>query len=221
MSWTARTTALLAAGLLLAARAGGQTPALVPTLVFSDQAIQAQGMSAGGSVIWFGIGRQVREYAETLSEHQAVTVADAQGQSQLAVAPAVPRHSIWVAVDLKTGLFVLAGPPAFPLRRFELKPAAVSVGGGSAGDQILDPSDIIEVLLVRPGQGAWSKSISRGSVEDQAGPGAAYVAFSLGQLLTVQPGGAAAPAKVNAGDLLFVAHPRAMEIGSAVIGARP
>jgi len=116
---------------------------------------------------------------------------------------------------------LFAAPPAFPLRRFDLKPAAVSVGGGSDADQILDSSDTIEVLLVRPGQGAWSKDISRGSADDQASPGAAYLAFSVSQMLPVQAGGAASPAKVNAGDLLFVAHPRAMEIGNAVIGARP
>src|SRR5215470_18716370 len=117
MKWTPRIAAAWAVGLLLAAaRAGGQAPTLAPTLVFSDQAIQAKGMSAGGSVVWFGIGSEVREYAETLSEHQDVTVADAQGQSILDVSPTVPRRSLWVAVDLETGLFALAAPPAFPVR---------------------------------------------------------------------------------------------------------
>jgi hypothetical protein len=228
MNWTPRTCAslsvslaALAIGLLPAGRADGQSSSATPALVFSDQTIQAVGMTAGGKVIWFGIGREVREYAETLSEHQEVMVADAKGQSILTVAPAVPRQSLWIAVDLTTGLFALAAPPAFPVRRFDLEPAAVSVGGGSAGDQILDSSDTIEVLLVRPGQGAWSKNVWRGSADDLASPGAAHLAFSVSALLPVQAGGAASPAKVNAGDLLFVAHPRAMEIGSALIGVRP
>jgi hypothetical protein len=86
---------------------------------------------------------------------------------------------------------------------------------------VVDPSDTIEVLLVRPGQGAWSKNVWRGSADDQASPGSTNLAFSLGQLLPLPAGGAAAPAKLIAGDLLFVAHPRAMEIGSVVLGAQP
>jgi hypothetical protein len=82
---------LLTAG-LVAGSAGGQTPAAGPTLAFSGQTIQAQGMTAGGAVVWFGIGREVREYAETLSDHQDVTVADAQGQATLQVKPAGPRR---------------------------------------------------------------------------------------------------------------------------------
>jgi hypothetical protein len=220
MRWGA-VPAVLAVGLSVAGTAGGQTPAPVPTLAFSDQAIQAQGMTAGGAVVWFGIGRVVQEYAETLSDHQDVTVADAQGQATLQVKPSVPRHSLWVAVDLETGRYALAAPPGFPLRSFALGPAAVSVGGGSAGDLLLDPSDTIEVLLVRPGQGAWSKNVWRGSADDQASPGSANLAFSLGRLLPLPAGGGAAPAKLSAGDLLFVAHPRGMEIGSVVTGARP
>src|ERR1700730_17803499 len=111
MNWIACTSAslsvslvALAIELLLAGRAHGQSPAASPSLVFSDQTIQALGMTAGGEVIWFGIGREVREYAETLSEHQEVTVADAQGQSVLKGAPAVPRQSLWVAVVRKTRL---------------------------------------------------------------------------------------------------------------------
>jgi hypothetical protein len=133
MRWGA-VPAVLAVGLSVAGAAGGQTPAVVPALVFSDQAIQAQGMTPGGSVVWFGIGREVQEYAETLSDHQDVTVADAQGQATVRVAPAVPQHSLWVAVDLGTGRYAMAAPPLFPLRTFALGPAAVSVVGGAAGD---------------------------------------------------------------------------------------
>ncbi len=54
--------ALLSSNLALR---GGAQPALQPgpVLSFSVQAVQAQGMTPAGTVVWFGVGRDVQEYA--------------------------------------------------------------------------------------------------------------------------------------------------------------
>jgi hypothetical protein len=211
----------LAGGLLLAGKVLGQTPPPPPALVFSNQTVQVQGMTPGGMVVWFGVLKVVQEYAPVLSQQVEVATADALGQSTLSITPFVPQVSIWVAVDLKTGAFTFGGPPGSPPQQIALAPLGLSIGGGAAPDQLVDAADFIEVLLVRPGIGAWTKTVGSGGVGDESNPSDAALKVSIGNLDPLAMGGAAAPVaplKVNAGDLLFVVHPRTMEIAIQVVG---
>jgi hypothetical protein len=194
-----------------------QTAAAPPTLTFSPQTVQVQGMTPGGTVVWFGMGLDVVEYSAMRSERQETAVADAQGGATLAFPSAVPPQSVWVAVDLATGAFALGSPPAFTPGRFNLAAGAIFSGTGSASDQLADPADCVHVLLVRPGQGAWAATIGRGGVNDQSSPTDASLRFSIESLVPLTPGAAAAPARLGAKDLLFVARPRTLEIGTATV----
>jgi|HubBroStandDraft_3_1064219.scaffolds.fasta_scaffold56101_2 hypothetical protein len=206
---------------LLGGGARAQTPAPGPSLAFSDQGVQARGMTPGGTVAWFKVGRVVVESAETFVERAEQGTADAQGQATLGMLGAVPRPSIWLAIDVKTGAYALDGFPGFPARRFELAPGAIRpAAGGLGSDRLVDSGDPIEVVLVRPGQGVWSKRVGRGGMDDVSDPADSQLQVALGKL-DVLGKGAAAPQKVSAGDLVFVVRPRTLEIGIATVGARP
>jgi hypothetical protein len=220
----ARSRALFLAAVTLLVPLGHPAPpveaqpiATAPTLAVGPQTIQVQGMTPGGTVVWFGMGLDIVEYSEMRSERQEEAVADAQGSATLAFPSAVPPQSVWVAVDLATGAFALGSPPAFTPGRFNLATGAIFSGTGSASDQLADPAGCVHVLLVRPGQGAWAGTIGRGGVNDLSSPTDASLRFEIQSLTPLAPGGAAAPARLGAQDLLFVARPRTMEIAAATV----
>jgi hypothetical protein len=215
-------TLALLGGTLALSLSAQSTPPESLSLGFSPQAVQVQGMTHSGTVIWFGVGRDVQEYAAIQSLVPQVGTADAQGQATLALAGPVPLLSIWVAVDYQTGSYVLGSPSAsFPVQQAGLDPAALVVGSGAAPDFLSDGADGIHLLLVRPGQGAWIKTLGRGGADDESNPGDSRLRLRLSHMTSLIQGGAAAPGKVTAKDLLFVVHPRTMDVATLVVGAQP
>jgi hypothetical protein len=188
-----------------------------PSLTFTEQGVDVDGMTPGGTVVWFGFGRDVVEYAAAHSQSQGTAVADSQGHAALAVPSGVPQQSVWVAVDLKNGAYAQASPAGFSPGGYGLGGGALNQGSGSAADKLLDPTDFIHVLLVRPGQGAWAATVGRGGPRDESDPAEGSLKVSFANFDALVPG-IPAPAKVNAKDLLVVAHPRTMEIGILTIG---
>jgi hypothetical protein len=208
---------LLPALLLSAAPpAAAQAPA-APSLSFTAQAVTAEGMTPGGTVIWFGFGREEVEYSAVHSERQETSAADAQGHAVLMAAAGVPQQSAWVAVDLKTGAWAQGSPAGFSPGGYALGGGAFDQGGAAAAGKLLDPTDFIHVLLVRPGQGAWAATIGRGGPKDESSAAEAKLKVSFANLDALVPG-VPAPTQLNAKDLLVVAHPRTMEIGILVGG---
>jgi hypothetical protein len=204
--------------LVLATAAAGAVPAAAgPALSLLAQEVDADGMTPGGVVVWFGMGREALEYSAAHSELQEAALADGQGHAALPVPAGVPEQSIWVAVDLKTGAYVQASPAGFAPGGFQLGGGALNLGAGSAADKLLDPADVIQVLLVRPGQGAWAATIGRGGPRDEADPAESSLKVSFGNLDPLVPG-VPAPAKLAPKDLVVVTHPRTMAIGILTIG---
>jgi hypothetical protein len=216
---------LLAARCLVAPDAFAQTtptPLPNPALVFPAGAVEVQGMTPGGTVIWFAAARDVQEYAAIQSITAQVGVADATGQAILTPAAPVSPLSIWIAVDYKTGAYALSSASAgFPLQQFGVDSSALSVGSAATPDFLLETGDRIYVLLVRPGHGAWTKTVGRGGVSDESSAGDASLRLRLGHLDVLLKSGDAAPDKASPKDLIFVIRPRTMEVGTLTVGAQP
>jgi hypothetical protein len=201
--------------------AWAQTASGGPALSVSAAAVTATGMSPGGAVVWLGMARKVIAYEPIHVRRHGTVQADAKGQAQLPVTEAVARRSIWVAVDLKTGGYATASPEGFAPLAFDLPGAAFEVRGGALADRLIDATDYGEVLLVRPGKGAWGKSVGRGGADDEAGPGEAAFKLSLDKLLPVPGTTDPSPGKLAARDLVFVLHPRTMAIAVVTFGSKP
>jgi hypothetical protein len=206
---------------LIPTRGAAQAP-LVPVLSFISQTSQVQGVTPGGTVVWFAAIRDVDEYTVAQTSVAQVAVADQTGMSTLTLTSPISPNSIWVAVDLKTGADVIGSPSAaFPLQLTTLEPDSLSVGAGASPDYLLDNATRIQVLLVRPGKGAWTKTVGRGGVDDEAAPTDAKLRFRLGHMEALIADGDLAPDKATAKDLLFVVHVRTMDVATLIVGARP
>jgi hypothetical protein len=198
-----------------------QTGPAVPALSVSAQAVTATGMTPGGAVVWLGMARKVVEYEAVYHRRQGVVKADALGTAQVPLAEAVPLQSIWLAVDLATGLFATASREGFSLLVFTLAPGALVVRGAALADQLVDAADHSEVLLVRPGKGAWGKTVGRGGAADESDPSEPAYKLSLDKLEPVSATDGPAPGKLSPRDLVFVLHPQAMALAVVVFGGKP
>ena len=191
------------------------------TLVVSDQAVTATGMTPGGTVVWLGMGRKVVEYEATFVRRRGSLLADAQGQAQIPLTEAVPSQSIWAAIDLASGAYATASPAGFTPLGLTLGPEAFELRGAGLADRLADVADYAEVLLVRPGKGAWGKAVGHGGTDDEGQPGDAAFRLAFDKLEPLPGTTSPAPGKLSAKDLIFVLHPQAMALAVVSFGGRP
>jgi hypothetical protein len=205
----------------LASPAWSQITSAGPSLVVAADAVTAAGMTPGGDIVWLAMLRKVVEYEAVYLRRQGVMQADAQGVAQLPVAEAVPPQSLWIAIDLKTGAYAMASPAGFSPLLFDLVPEALNVRGDALADQLVDVADHAEILLVRPGKGAWGKGVGRGGADDDSSPNDAAYKLSLDKLEPLRGADGPSTGKLNARDLLFVLHPEAMAVAVVTFRGKP
>ena len=91
---------------------------------------------------------------------------------------------------------------------------------GGAPDLLQDRRELIEVLLVRPGQGAWELTVGDGGPADEDGTGDGHLQASFSRMNPLASLAApSAPAKLAAGDLLVVVDPETLEVSVTQLGA--
>jgi hypothetical protein len=181
----------------------------VPKLTLGPQSLTGTGFTPGGQVAWLGAGREIAEYYATLVHPQGAATADAQGGVTVPLDRPVAPLSVWVAVDVTTGAYALVAPAGSAVRQVDPPPGAFRAGTPS--DLFADRHNLVEALLVRPGQGAWQLSVGDGGAADEDGQGDGQVRFSLDHLrpLAAAP---AAPAKALALDLLVILDVERLEV---------
>jgi hypothetical protein len=84
----------------------------------------------------------------------------------------------------------------------------VGQGPGNRFDRLADFRDYVEILLVRPGVGAWMLMTGDGTPSDESPPSDGLVRTSVGSMLPVGESGYP-PEEYERDDLLFRVAPRA------------
>jgi len=210
------------AGLFISAASWAQSRGTV-TITFEDSAVVASGLSAGKTMVWFGVERLVdADYSSDLYQHYKTDTVAADGTAHFTLDRAVAAASIWVAVDLDTGAFDVKAPASSPLRRSAQTSSQLLQGTGAAADQFLDTRTYVLGLAVRPGQGAWLFGGGDGGPRDLDKSANSRLSFALDQFDAL-PGSPTAPAKAGGTDLWFVIDPAAMEIATfqPLAGGKP
>jgi hypothetical protein len=199
--------------LLVLALCPGAAAAVEPTISIEPQAIVASGLTPGGQVVWFGVARQIAERTATLVRRERIaTDDDKDGSVRLELGQPVPFQSIWVTVDLATGAAAVAVPEGYPLRQVDLPGRDLHAGGGKP-DWVEDDRGYVEILLVRPGEGAWVATVGDGGAEDDDGAYDGRLVASLAHLHGVGASPAGGPQRFSPRDLVVVIDPNRMEVG--------
>lgn len=188
-----------------------------PAIGFEENAVVARGLTAGGSVVWFGVARERINWTSHVTEWQdAEALVDKDGWATLNLGREVPVKSVWVAVDMTTGGFAASSPPTYPWATHAAFPTE---GAVFASDRVSllsfrDDRQELEVLVVRPTVGAWRATVRHDDPASKEGTG---VVFSYSDLI---PWGKlpSSPGKLVPGDVIVAIDPNRMEYFAQQLG---
>jgi hypothetical protein len=183
-----------------------------PEITFERNSVKVDGISSHGQVVWFSVAREVAEddVADVVSRSGVRTDEDGDGKVVWELEGEVPLRSIWVAVDVATGRLAAASPTGYPLRQVGFRGRGLARGGGRS-DEVQDVRHSAEILVVRPGKGAWRSSVSDGRGDDEDGIADGRIAAALDHLHPVA-GAAEPPARFEPQDVVVVIDPIKMEL---------
>jgi hypothetical protein len=185
-----------------------------PVVSLEGNAVKVTRVTPAGKVVFFGIARDGQGYSLRASSFEDVVEdTDKDGAVQLDLPRPVPFRSIWAAVDLTSGEYAIAFPEGFTPTVLNFPVAALHRHDNGQGkpDLLDDRRCAIEVLVVRPGQGAWRQSLGDGDPDDEDGAANGRIDWSVDKGRAVK-NGPAAPADFDPGDVIVVMDPTRLEL---------
>jgi hypothetical protein len=210
---------LPAALLLLSILVPGADCAVALVLDLYEDDLLITGVTPGADAVLFSVAREPADFnAIIVRRLEVLSDTDSDGLVRWEVGQPVPFRSIWVAVDLASGELALATPEEYPLREAEIAEPLAKTGPGGALDQLEIGGDSIELLVVRPGVGAWVQSIVDGGEEDDDEPANRLVTATVPAMEAL---GASPPAPLELvlGDLVIGIDPDRMEVFTVYLTA--
>jgi hypothetical protein len=210
---------LLAAAALCAVASA--PPAAALSLRVESDAVVASEVTRGGNAVFFGVTYDATGFAPERA-HAAAIVHDDDNDGVVRFAPpgGVPPKGIWGVVDFATGAVQLGSRPGYRVLAAE-EPALRSLQKADVSER-LDRFErnigALELLVVRPGQGAWTISATEGGESDDDRAGNGNLVVNVENLRSLLPAGAA-PVKLQAGDVVLLIDPNDMRAEAATIGA--
>jgi hypothetical protein len=123
-------------------------------------------------------------------------------------------------VDVTPGAFALATPEGMPRREVALPGDSLVRSPRGAIEVLQDSRQFLEILVVRPGEGAWRLSVGDGGASDadRQPNGSIQAAFASMQAIQSAK---AAPGQLLPGDVIVVVDPRQMEFYATTFGKTP
>jgi hypothetical protein len=183
-----------------------------PAITFDKSSVSVAGISPNGRMVLFGVAREIAEddVATLVRRSQVLSDDDSDGVVKLDLGRDVPLRSVWVAVDLATGQVTAAAPEGYPLRRVNWRGVGIARGNPRA-DRVEDARRSAEVLLVRPGAGAWQLTVGDGGEGDDDGAADGKLAAALDRMTPVA-GTDPPPARFDPKDIVVLIDPNRLEL---------
>lgn len=205
LSW--RSTVFSLAFILLASTAAAdRSPSMA--IVFEERQLTVTGVTPGHRIVALGLGIGSHGHARLLTRHvEALPDDDLDGH--VTFRPhSLPAGSVWVAVDYETGDYVVATPTGEEPRLLAL----ADEPWGASRDRVGVSRADLEVLVVRPGVGAWNLWVADGGSRDSdhAMNGVSRLRLdAMNRLVGTEPKG---PPIAIPRDLLVVMDPHTLEL---------
>ncbi len=204
---------LLTLLVLLPAGALGQ-----PAVTFEHDAVRVSGLSPGTTAVVVAASLERPDvYVRVVRRQHLLADDDRDGQVSLDMPDGVPAHSTWAVVDVSTGSVTAAAPQDAPLRLRVAPKDAVQHAHAGGADSLSLPEPLLDLLLVRPGAGAWRGRFAEGTPTDGDGSGNGWLQMQPGQLA---PWGhtSPAPTQLVPGDALVAVNPETLAVYTLTIG---
>jgi hypothetical protein len=211
----------LAAVLSIAALAAA-VPARAGSLLltFGDRSVTVSGATPGGNVVLFDIAKEASGSVVPVPTKtgQAIVLHDDDhdGTVLFERERTIPLLAIWVAVDLASGQWVANGSPGFEPQTIALETLAKQDNAG----QLRKLSALVpemDVLLVRPGTGAWRIYAAKTSGLDENAHGERSLQIDVGQMIPLSAS-LPKPDALHQGDVIVLIEPQSMRFAVQEVG---
>lgn len=186
------------------------------TVRFSERAITVEGATAGGNVVYFGLARELTATAtpvRTLVRYaEVIADGDRDGTVRLEFASGVPAIGMWAVVDLSTGRHAAIPTPGYDPVRLDFTPQLLKKDNAGQLRKLQWPLAEMDVLLVRPGEGAWRIHAAKHSARDENRGKQDVLRLDV-EAMTAIGNSPPPPKHIKNGDVLAVMDPRWMQYG--------
>jgi hypothetical protein len=178
-------------------------------VTFEDSAaVVAAGLTPGSDAIFWSVGREPLGAVQRIVRHQGVEVVDALGEARFEPETgAVLLKSVWAVSDVTTGAFAIAAPPGFVLREIPFPGNGFAAGAPGRVNRLRHPKSALDLLMIRPGVGAWRLRAHDTSAKDRDGEDDDQVMTDLDDLEPFEPGGPEPPERFARDDVIVVIDP--------------
>jgi hypothetical protein len=138
------------------------------TMTFTSNTIIVGGVIRSQPIYLFGIVREPRGFINRIQSYDARLVDNAgTGTVSYVFDPDRCFRSIWVAVDLVSGVAVTGHPAGYPATPMSAPDQRIKKNEKGELAQISADGTMADFLLVRPSSGIWSQTAgSRGPLDD-------------------------------------------------------
>jgi hypothetical protein len=189
-------------------------------LTFGERSVTVSGSTPGGDVVLFDIAKEASNSAVPVPTKtgQAVVLHDGDhdGTVLFERERPVPLMAIWVAVDLASGQWVANGSPGFEAQTISLE----SVAKRDSAEQLRKLSALVpemDVLLVRPGTGAWRVYAAKTSTIDENAHGGRALQVDVREMVPLS-GSLPRLESIRQGDVIALIEPQSMRFAVQEVG---
>jgi hypothetical protein len=188
------------------------------SVTLDGTAITAEGLSANDRAIIFGLARTVENSVNTTVQETRVVDTDTSGEVEHESDYGNATHSVWIVVDLATGEYGSAVAPGMPVEEL-LGPGGnpINLGQLISGKLIADLI-VVDLLIVRPGAGAWSAHIGDGGPGDTDGGRDGVLSIDPIALQSLVDG-VEPPTQIQGGDVVALVNTRSFAHTVVAIGS--
>jgi hypothetical protein len=190
---------------LSAAQPEIRTTSQGPVLLLSEETLRVQSIASGATVILFSVAREpAGGIARVVSRHERLIDDDADGEIVYEPEAGLVPHSIWMVIEFATGAIAAGGgggmPPSLMHRSGAGEPVPAQVGSAV----LAVGREQVDILVVRPGEGAWARVVRDGGDADADGNADGVLTLDPSKLRPVDETFDPAPAALLPGDVVAV-----------------
>ena len=186
---------------------------------FSGPSVTIDGATPGGDVVLFTVAKERTNSSPPMvvsTRNVVVLHADGKGSAIFSGESDVPPISVWIAIDLATGHSGASGAAGF-------RPLPLSDSGLATRDdagrlrKFTAALPDVDLLLVRPGVGAWQIKAAKTSALDESARSERPLRIDVTRMIPV-PGSPSVPESFMPGDVLAVVEPRTLRLAVSEVG---
>lgn len=181
---------------------------------FETDGVVVSGATRGGKVASVFADHEVQ-----LFRNGTFVMSDPDGDGEFRFSDPKPfsKRTVWASVDLQTGAYSVSSPGG---ELAEIGFRGHALKGNGAGQlkrlEIAD-AEVLQILLVRPGQGAWSLRSADGGRADTDGVTDQRFELDI-ESLEPMPGYGPPPKHFEKGDVIVILDPHSRAVFATTVG---